>query len=101
MFIIRAVRAGNSNRRQKLELMVKFVGAATAATAVICNVVVALPPRPSETVTVKLFRPKSLEVGVPFKAPLAATESQAGPAAFANVNGSLFGSVALPESVSK
>ena len=51
-----------------------------AAFTVIFSVAVSLPPWPSPTVTVKLFRPTSAFAGVPDSVPSDATLSQAGPA---------------------
>src|SRR5512145_2115614 len=59
-------------------------------------VAVSDPPRPSETLTVNVFRPWLAAAGVPDSAPLLATDSHAGPFTLANVSGSLFGSVASP-----
>src|SRR5215831_16185385 len=54
------------------------------------------PPRPSDTLTVKVFRPWLAAAGVPDNAPLLATDSHAWPLTLANVRGSPFGSVASP-----
>ena len=77
------------------DVAARFVGAESGAITVICNAAVSDPPLPSETLTVKLFEPKSDEPGVPLKAPFEAITSQAGPAVFENVSGSASGSLAL------
>src|SRR5262245_65529728 len=59
-------------------------------------VAVSDPPRPSDTLTVKVFRPWLAAAGVPDNAPLLATDSHAGPLTLANVSASPFGSVASP-----
>src|SRR5581483_429978 len=85
-----------SIRLAKVEAAARLVGAASAATTVICNVALSEPPLPSEPPTVNEFVPIFALAGVPLREPLAATESQAGPLVFANVSGSLSGSLALP-----
>src|SRR5262245_9313117 len=59
-------------------------------------VAVSDPPRPSDTLTVNVFRPWLAAAGVPDNAPLLATDSHAGPLTLANVSASPFGSVASP-----
>src|SRR5262249_14129650 len=59
-------------------------------------VAVSDPPRPSDTLTVKVFRPWLAAAGVPDNAPLLATDSHAGPFTLENVSGSPSGSVASP-----
>src|SRR5215475_12494002 len=59
-------------------------------------VAVSDPPRPSDTLTVNVFRPWLADAGVPDNAPLLATDSHAGPLTLANVSASPFGSVASP-----
>src|SRR5262245_66113419 len=59
-------------------------------------VAVSDPPRPSDTLTVKVFRPWLAAAGVPDNAPLPATDSHAGPLTLENVSASPFGSVASP-----
>ena len=63
-------------------------GASSPAVTLICRVAVSEPPRPSLVLIVNQLVPESPTPGVPNSDPSAATESQAGPAVFANVKGS-------------
>src|SRR5687767_1646626 len=81
-----------------LGVAVRLLGAVSCALrTIICRVAVSEPPRPSETLTVKVLIPTLLAPGVPINAPFEAIESHVGPLVLANASASEFGSPALLE----